>query len=87
MQCNTTYQFIVGVAGKGWVKEREMEVVMKCENCGSDVVCDEDTLDGHILLEQHYECDKCGFRRHWAYGYITPDDSEFEENGDNELHR
>lgn len=28
MQCNTTYQFIVGVAGKGWVKEREMREIL-----------------------------------------------------------
>ena len=55
-----------------------MKVKRKCAGCGNYVDCEEDTLNGAILLEQHYECPNCGFERHWAYGHLMPDDSEYE---------
>lgn len=56
-----------------------MEAEFLCENCGNKVVGIE-YHDGYLTIEQHYECPKCGYRRHWAYGNIMPDDSDYEEN-------
>lgn len=55
-----------------------METEFICENCGNKVMGIE-YHDGYLTLEQHYECPKCGYRRHWAYGNIMPDDSDYEE--------
>lgn len=55
-----------------------MKTVFICENCGNEVTGTEDH-DGFMTVEQHYECSACGFRRHWAYGNLMPDDSEYEE--------
>ncbi len=49
----------------------------KCENCGEPVTGTEYN-DECPVVKQHYECPKCGFRRHWAYGQVLPEDSEYE---------
>ncbi len=56
-----------------------MNTKYKCERCGERVNGTE-YKDGYLIIEQHYECSKCGFRRHWAYGNLVPDDSEYAEN-------
>ena len=33
----------------------------------------------HTTIERHYICPYCGYHRHWAYGSIMPDDSEYDE--------
>ena len=55
-----------------------METEFTCENCGNKVIGIE-YHDGYLTTERHYECPKCGYRRHWAYGNIMPDDSDYEE--------
>ena len=56
-----------------------MKYIRNCENCGEQVESEEYYHDNAFMLEQHYECQNCGFRRHWAYGYITPEDSDYRE--------
>ncbi len=58
-----------------------MNTKFKCEQCG-ELVEGTEYHDGYLIVEQHYECPHCGFRRHWAYGNIMPDDSEYEEKMD-----
>ncbi len=44
---------------------------IKC-TCGNKELedCNQDYLDGHILLEYDCRCKKCGkILNHWAYGY------------------
>lgn len=55
-----------------------MDTIFKCEQCGEEVEGIE-YHDGYLTVEQHYECPHCGFRRHWAYGKIMPEDSEYTE--------
>lgn len=55
-----------------------MNTIFKCEQCGKEVEGIE-YKDGYLVIEQHYECPHCGYRRHWAYGNIMPDDSDYEE--------
>lgn len=55
-----------------------MNTVFMCEQCGTDVEGVE-YKDGYLVIEQHYECSHCGYHRHWAYGNIMPDDSDYEE--------
>lgn len=56
-----------------------MDTIFKCEQCG-EWVSGTEYKDGYSIVEQHYECPKCGFRRHWAYGNVMPEDSEYEES-------
>lgn len=56
-----------------------MKYIRNCENCGSQVESEEYYNEQCWMLEQHYECKNCGFIRDWAYGYITPEDSEYKE--------
>lgn len=53
-----------------------MEKIIPCEECGHLVKSNE-YYQEHELIEEHYECPKCGFRRHWSYGHLLPEDSEF----------
>ncbi len=55
-----------------------MNTVFKCEQCGAGVDGIE-YKDGYLVIEQHYECPHCGYRRHWAYGNIMPGDSDYTE--------
>ncbi len=55
-----------------------MNTIFKCEQCGAEVEGTE-YHDGYLTIEQHYECPHCGYRRHWAYGNIMPDDSDYTE--------
>lgn len=45
---------------------------LKCFNCDNKELenCNEDYLDGRILLEYDCKCKKCGkILNHWAYGH------------------
>lgn len=55
-----------------------MKTEFTCENCGNKVMGIE-YHDEYSMVEQHYECSKCGYRRHWAYGNILPNDSDYKE--------
>lgn len=55
-----------------------MKTKFYCEQCGAEVDGIE-YRDVYLTIEQHYECPHCGFRRHWAYGNIMPEDSEYTE--------
>lgn len=56
-----------------------MNTEFKCEQCG-EMVSGTEYHEGYLTLEYHYECLHCGFRRHWAYGNVMPNDSEYEED-------
>lgn len=56
-----------------------MNEIFICEQCGEEVEGIE-YHDGYLTIEQHYECPHCGFRRHWDYGRLMPDDSEYRED-------
>lgn len=60
-----------------------MDAEFVCENCGNKVTGTE-YREGYLTLEYHYECPKCGFRRHWAHGNIMPEDSEYEISAEEE---
>ena len=62
-------------------RRNRVKIISICENCGEKVNSEEFYENG-FLVEKHYKCRKCGFRRDWAYGYITQDDSEFAEEGE-----
>lgn len=55
-----------------------METKFYCEQCGAEIDGTEYKEDIYVA-ERHYECPHCGFRRHWAYGNIMPEDSEYTE--------
>lgn len=55
-----------------------MNTTFICEQCGEEVEGTE-FREEYLTLEQHYECPHCGYRRHWAYGNIMPDDSDYDE--------
>lgn len=57
-----------------------METEFVCENCGNEVIGTTYYEECYFTVEKHYECPKCGFRRHWAYGNTLPEDSEYKEN-------
>lgn len=57
-----------------------MKIVRCCENCGNVVECKEDWHNNSVLLEQHYECQHCKFKRHYAYGNLMPEDSEYKDS-------
>lgn len=44
-----------------------MKVDFICENCGNRVTGVANFIEYYFTIEKHYECQKCGFRRHWAY--------------------
>lgn len=56
-----------------------MKYIRNCENCGEQVESEECYHDNAFMLEQHYECKNCGFRRHWVCGQVMPEDSEYKE--------
>ena len=60
-------------------RDTHMKIKRKCERCGANVTCDEDMHNEVLILERHYECSACGFIRHWGYGAVMPDDSEYEQ--------
>lgn len=55
-----------------------METEFVCVKCGENVMGIE-YHDEYSMVEQHYECPYCGFRRHWAYGSVLPEDSDYED--------
>lgn len=55
-----------------------MKTKFYCEQCGAEVDGTEYKEEIYVA-EQHYECPHCGFRRHWAYGNLMPEDSEYTE--------
>lgn len=57
-----------------------MKIEFVCENCGNKVIGTAYYEECYFSVEKHYECPKCGFCRHWAYGNILPGDSEYKEN-------
>lgn len=55
-----------------------MKTEFYCEQCGAKVEGTE-YHEEYLTIERHYECPHCGFRRHWVYGNIMPEDSEYRE--------
>lgn len=53
-----------------------MKVESICEKCGAVVTVDR-YYNEAVLEEEKYICDTCGFSRHYAYGELQPDDSEY----------
>lgn len=55
-------------------------IKIKCKNCGKETQSTEYYNEQGWMLEQHYECKNCGFKRHWVCGQVMIEDSEYKEN-------
>lgn len=54
-------------------------MLLICDNCKNPVEGIQYNEGSWGVVEEHYDCTYCGFRRHWAYGRCMPEDSEFAE--------
>lgn len=58
---------------------RTMEEIFICAKCGKEVKGIR-YKDDYYVIEEHYDCPYCGYRSHWAYGELLPNDSDYGKN-------
>ena len=52
----------------------------ECPRCNEETLSVQRWYDDVGMVEELLECNDCGYRYHWSYGYVIDDESEEEED-------
>lgn len=53
-----------------------MEKETKCYKC-KETVTETYYMEDYYLVEEHFDCPYCGYRYHWAYGYLCSESTDY----------